>query len=39
MKQNTYQWRVRGAAYGPSIASSLRTSRKSASQARFSAAC
>jgi hypothetical protein len=39
MKQNTYQWRVRGADYGPSIASSAHKSRKSASQARFSAAC
>jgi hypothetical protein len=39
MKQNTYQWRVRGVVYGPSIASSLRTSRKSASKAGFSAAC
>jgi len=39
MKQNAYQWRVRGAVFGPSIASSPHKSRKSASQARFSAAC
>jgi hypothetical protein len=39
MKQNSHQYRVCGAVYGPSIASSSRTSRKSPSDAHFSAAC
>jgi hypothetical protein len=39
MQQNTQQRHVRGVVYDLSIASSLRTSPKSASKACFSADC
>jgi len=39
MKQNIHQYRVRDLVYGSSVASLLRTSRKSASKVGFSAAC